>query len=395
VAGLVSGAAYAQTNVTVYGRADLGYTYGKSDYKKFQGVENGKGIGGGGSRIGLQGEEGLGNGLKAIFKFEWGANIDVGGGPVGERYTYVGLAGNFGTLTVGRNGTPSDLWLGATGVYGTNGYEPMALFRPKLGYSGSYKDEKGDTKYYNENSHGVIDGVRWNNSISYTSPKFSGLDFMAIYSFGEKVKSKKVDKQDTSDAGKLGLGVRYANGPLYLAAAYQAHNDDADAWGAKGWGIGGSYDFKVAKVYANYYRAKANHNGLAAWAEEAVYDEYGVVVDAGSDKQTTWSIGVGVPVSSAGTVSFEYAQYKDYGDVYGVTRDVVDLADVAGVSIGGSGNKAKGYTAGYRHNLSKRTWLYTYVTRIDNDRGINAGWSKASVIGKDQTIFTGGIVHLF
>ncbi|GHU05699.1 hypothetical protein FACS1894158_09380 [Betaproteobacteria bacterium] len=47
MAGLVSGAAFAQTNVTVYGRADLGYVYSKADYSKFQVVENGSGIGGG------------------------------------------------------------------------------------------------------------------------------------------------------------------------------------------------------------------------------------------------------------------------------------------------------------------------------------------------------------
>ncbi|MDR3221457.1 MAG: porin, partial [Candidatus Accumulibacter sp.] len=68
VAGLVSGAAFAQSNVTVYGRADASYAYSKTDFKKFQGVENGLGIGGGSSRLGFMGEEALGNGLKALFK---------------------------------------------------------------------------------------------------------------------------------------------------------------------------------------------------------------------------------------------------------------------------------------------------------------------------------------
>ena len=38
VAGLVSGAAFAQTNVTVYGVVDVGYQYNKSEDNKFSGI---------------------------------------------------------------------------------------------------------------------------------------------------------------------------------------------------------------------------------------------------------------------------------------------------------------------------------------------------------------------
>jgi predicted porin len=197
----------------------------------------------------------------------------------------------------------------------------------------------------------------------------------------------------------LGLGVRYANGPLYLAAAYHALSEDSSAermptgamtnrgYGAKGWGVGGSYDFKVVKVFANYFRAKANHSGLAHTSRGA---------DGGSDKQTMWSLGVGIPVSSAGTVMAEYAQYKDYlnrGLRIGTpTGGTPDLRYLDGRT---AGHKAKGYSLGYKHTLSKRTILHAYATRIDNDRGINAGWVKTGVAGQDQTIFSAGIVDLF
>ena len=387
VAGLVSGAAFAQSNVTLYGRADLGYVYSKSDYKKFQGIENGNGIGGGGSRIGFMGEENLGGGLKAIFKFEWGTAADIGTGATGARYSYVGVAGNFGQVTLGRNGTPSDLYMGATSPWGINGIEPITQFRSKMT---------------------VIDGVRWDNSIAYASPKFAGLDFMAIYSFGERVNGNKnpdgsyvcadstvfftCETATTTDAGMLGLGVRYANGPLYVSAVYhaRANSDGEKRWntpgnagyGAKGWGIGGSYDLKVVKLYANYFRAKANDDGLAHITRGA---------NLGSDKQTTWSLGVGVPVSSAGTVVAEYGQYKD--DLNGAVRLTAPNRYLNGLP---AGHKSKAYSVGYRHNLSKRTSLYTYMTRFDNDRGISAGWAgRTSVAGAKQTNFTAGVVHLF
>jgi predicted porin len=81
VAGLASGVASAQTNVTIYGVLDAGYLYssGKrlvrasSGTNTFSGVANGLAAG---NRLGFKGEEALGNGLKAVFTLEYGLNID-------------------------------------------------------------------------------------------------------------------------------------------------------------------------------------------------------------------------------------------------------------------------------------------------------------------------------
>jgi predicted porin len=380
IAGLVSGAAFAQTNVTLYGRVDVGYVYSKSDFSKFSGIENGPSTGGGSTRIGLKGEEALGNGLKAIFEMEWGSAFDEGQAATNARWAYVGLSGNFGRVIAGRLKTPTDLYAGATSFNGINGLLPVNQFRGKLGSGGD-----------------ILNGSRWNNSIGYTSPNLSGLEFVGVYSFGEKVNRTKssagydcvgtgasrtcYEKADITDASKLGVGVKYANGPLYLMAAYEQRDDDDSVqpynvpsnagYGVKGWNIGGSYDFKVVKLYANYSRLKADHDGLA-------YNRGNV----GSDKESLWSLGLDVPVSSVGTVSFEYAQYKDY-------------LDNRRASARDPGDTAKGYAVSYKHVLSKRTWVYAYVSRFDNDRGINMAWTKTGVAGEDQTNFVTGIVHLF
>jgi hypothetical protein len=39
--------------------------------------------------------------------------------------------------------------------------------------------------------------------------------------------------------------------------------------------------------------------------------------------------------------------------------------------------------------------VYAYVSRFDNDRGLNQGWAKTGQAGEDQTNFVTGIVHLF
>ena len=89
VAGLASTAAFAQTNVTIYGVADLGYVASSSNRNgtttgnaNYNGIDSGIW---GGSRIGFKGEEALGNGLKTIFTLEYyiapDENTGVGAAP--------------------------------------------------------------------------------------------------------------------------------------------------------------------------------------------------------------------------------------------------------------------------------------------------------------------------
>ena len=105
LAGLASSAAFAQTNVTIYGRADMGYVYrGGEDggVRKADGrSEIASGVGSG-SRIGFKGTEDLGNGLKAIFQAEFAVNMDENSGFAGTRNAYVGLNSNWGTVVAGR-----------------------------------------------------------------------------------------------------------------------------------------------------------------------------------------------------------------------------------------------------------------------------------------------------
>ena len=74
VAGLASTAAFAQSNVTIYGIVDAGYVNSSVDRAaggngNFSGIQSGVWAG---SRLGFRGEEGLGNGLKAVFTLEYG-----------------------------------------------------------------------------------------------------------------------------------------------------------------------------------------------------------------------------------------------------------------------------------------------------------------------------------
>lgn len=341
VAGLVSGAAFAQSNVTIYGVADAFYGYTKGENADFGGINGG---GWNGNRVGFKGEEGLGNGLKAIFTYEFGTDIDGSTlGLTNTRLSFVGLSGNFGSATLGKQAAPSYSYIGATSSNDITTVFPTNMILGKV--------------FPIMNSGG---GSRWDNSIAYNSPVVSGFQGKVIYSFGEKVTTLS----DQSDAGKFGIGGAYTNGPLYLTAMYHEQAKDesvATAIGKeKSWAVGGNYDFKVVKLWANYLD--------------------------GNDKRTfkdadknLWSVGLSAPIAKAGTLMFEYTKAK------------VEES-------GAKDQETDGYGIGYRHDLSKRTWLYTTVSRMSNDNwklggtGLAAGTVTAN---DDNTNFAIGLRHGF
>lgn len=138
-----SGAAFAQSSsVTLYGIADAGVSY-QSHVQSVPG-QGGSLFGvtsGGlsGSRWGIRGVEDLGGGLKGIFVLESGFNIDTGTSAQGNRLfgrqSYVGLQGDFGAVTLGRQQNALFQLFGE--------YDPMAV-------GNSYSLNAVDTNGFNE-----------------------------------------------------------------------------------------------------------------------------------------------------------------------------------------------------------------------------------------------------
>jgi predicted porin len=116
----VSGTAFAQSTVTLFGGADLNYRSVTSGTNKFAGMAQ-DGIYS--SRFGVMGTEDLGGGLKAGFHFEGGMNPDTGT-PSGfnfARKSTVGVMGGFGEVRMGRDYTPLFTVHGIADPFGTNG----------------------------------------------------------------------------------------------------------------------------------------------------------------------------------------------------------------------------------------------------------------------------------
>jgi len=402
VAGLASSVALAQTNVTIYGVADVGYVYSQGNALS---VANGgiggknkfSGLAGGGvtagNRLGFKGEEALGNGLKAVFTLEYGLNLDtntgIGTGGLNARQQFVGLASNFGTVSLGRQYAP--------GFNATANND--ALEATDMGIQSSLSVYAGNAITPNS-------PARYNNSIAYTSNSLSGFTVSAIYGFGETsfggIEPANADRTNSpsrivtyndnvvsaSDNGSLGLGLNYANGPINLDAVYQSRlnvtSADVTATGALArpggygkdineWYIGGSWDFKVVKAYASYQALDNKNQGAVAGA-------YGNVIAKSND---IWTVGLTAPVFSNGTFGVSYGQ---------LSVDNRNAPD----------GDSWGWGAMYTHNLSKRTALYVAYTYFDNDRDSVAVQTQVpgdgtgiGALGQSNYTFGTGIRHSF
>ncbi len=343
VAGLVSGSAFAQSNVTIAGIVDLGYRHSSGTGLSKSGIDHG---GDSGSRLIFKGTEALGNGVTALFNLEYGLNPDenVGVGTkaasgANARQTFVGLTGDFGTVVAGR------LQPMAKGV--SDKYDTMASmwFSPV----NSLDKASGTT---------INNGIRLSNAVAYVSPKMAGgLTAQLAYSFAGA--SELDGNAYSGDAERiLGVGLDYDNGPVGLSLIYHRANDLNNVSGvdARDMLVGGSYDFGAAKVVASWQSVKR---------------------DPADTSDKIYQLGVQVPVSAAGKVYVGYANYN---------KDK-------------SSNDAKSFAVGYKHAMSKRTNFYAGYQRVANDGAASIavfGNTGANVGGgKNSSGYGMGVKHSF
>ncbi len=349
IAGLVSAPVFAQSNVTIYGVADAYMGFGAHGSNDMAAVQSG---GLSGSRLGFRGAEDLGNGLKAVFTFEQGYKVDDGTGLGGNsRQSFVGLAGAFGAVTLGRQYAPGyDFQYDA--LQSSPVLSPQAILSGEVG-----------------SSIDASNGARWNNSVAYNG-MFSGLKVRAIYSMADNENTSPDGVggwADPSDDDAMGLGLEYANGPLKVGAVYQVLQSASNVVAADDqteWLLGGSYNFGVATLALSYQDAES-------------------LGKVKNQDAKLWQVGVLVPVGAAGNVHLAYGEVK------------------ADNVIGSDSAKSKSYTLAYTHALSKRTTAYTGYNRTDNDTGLDFGpvadLDKSGLRngGENSDLFVVGVRHTF
>lgn len=367
-----AGVASAQNAVTLYGVVSVGVQYqsisapdnttfknGETSMSRFQ-MESGQQSG---SRWGLKGVEDLGDGLKASFVYESGVNVTDGSSSGFTRQATLALdSDSWGGFQFGRAISP--------GTVAFSGIDPF-------GYSfgtATLQSSQGNTF------------VRYSNMIQYSTPNMSGFEGLVGYSFNPGVKSNS-DKAgfETNNKDRVAsLGLRYANGPILVAGIFDymysndLNTDPETDTNIKAWSVGGTYDFKVAKLHASYGQ---NIDGILGSSDLAAE----IVSDAGPTNAPTsavffkggrtqsWMVGLSAPVGATGKV-FGSVQQRIVGGDFDQSSGQIEKANMTTASIG------------YTYGFSKRTNLYAYYSYQSN---------VANLKGATSNMVGVGLRHLF
>lgn len=325
-----SGAAMAQSSVTLYGVADVWFgsvrgeaTVGGVTVKApSQTVLEDGGVSN--SRFGFKGSEDLGGGLKANFQLEQGFGLDTGKAADAtkafSRQAWVGFSGGFGEVQLGKAYNAFDDVSALAASTFDSDLAPINNIFVSTEFANAY-----------------------DNTIKYATPTFGGFSGAVSMSLGEN-KDLPVGTKHSADSIYSFSG-KYENGPLAVAFGYAKEKSTVPLaeYDAKATRLAGTYDLGVAKLLATYGR-----------------------VTEGDAKVTEYEIGADVPLSKAMTLSAGYARSK------ATEPGMLDA-------------KANSFGIAVAYSLSKRTTAYAGLNRTTGEQGADEVKASLYAIGVKHT----------
>ena len=284
------------------------------------------------SRWGVRGSEDLGGGLKAGFQLESGFASDTGvaASQFFGRQSEVNLGGNFGMLRLGNFISES--------YYATADY--ISMHNHDTGTS-------ADVLYTY-----VMRDV---NKMAYRLPAFGSFTAEGAVSLSEKAPGAK---------NAYDLALNYGAGPLGLGLGYTSNKAATGVFGgfageAQQVALRGSYALGAFTLGAYYqYVTLDNINGTSTDAKRHAY-----------------------------RLAAMYAM--------GASEFHANFGRAEKIKAGGnnlSGTAANQWTLGYNYNLSKRTKVYGFYTKVDNNANISY---QGGAPGADFSSLAVGVRHNF
>ncbi|MBC7484988.1 MAG: porin [Rhizobacter sp.] len=338
-----AGLAGAQS-VTVFGVLDVNLRTVKNGSAESLRSESSDGLST--SRLGFRGLEDLGDGLMAGFWLESSVVPDTGSSNVSRfwdrRATVSIIDPTFGEVRLGRDSVPTYAAIGTYDAFGTNGLGEVIGNGTGTGIIGALGSGANTLK-------------RADNQVSYFLPATLGGAYgqFAVAAGEGPAGNKQI-------AGRVG----YAAGPLNVSVAY-AETTVAAGDKFKQVVLGGSYDFGVARVLAQFVQAK--------FASTA----------GGPRKQNVYEVGAVVPL---GRGEFHVGYIS------------ANMSGGAALSGFGNDDDASQFAMSYLYNFSKRTALYATGARLSNkgaSKLILATGASGMKPGETSTGFEAGIRHSF
>lgn len=350
-AGIAGPVQAQQSSVTLYGLVDAGV-------EQLNNVSTGGSLtrmpsiaGSAASRWGVRGSEDLGGGLKAVFTLESGFSADNGSLQQGRRafgrQAFVGLAGGWGTVSMGRQ--YSMLFPGAANT---------DIFLAQIYGAGAF-----DT---------YLAGPRLDNSIAYQG-KFSGVTLGALYSLGRDTQTCAGERGNGSECHAWSAVLKY----------------DAATWGVGSWidqqrGRDGSSDATPSADLSDKTDQRVAISGYVMLGQTKLAANYmnrkNEAATEALRKSTLWSLGVVQPITPAITLEAQYYHF-DYKR---------------------SDDGGKMFVVRGTYAFSKRTAAYATVGALSNDGNArfspSVGVSNTALApsaGHNQTGIMVGLRHAF
>jgi predicted porin len=336
------------------------------------------------SYIGVRGKHDLGDRLFAIYQLETQLDISATAGTVNtnsnndsivkgaltSRDSFLGLAGDFGQVKIGKGDAPYK--------------RSTARMNPFSGTVGDYSAIMGNTGGDNR----VEFGTRFDHAIWYESPSFGGFSFNALYAPGQNRSSDNSIQAigesscaggNVPGSGALPYGCNdgsfgtayslsgvFEQGPLYVTIAYEMHKDvnrTSDSDGSTVMvngqtfvfdntvGIGDEYAWKVGAQYRlpTHTTVSAVYEDMKRKLPYHYFDErtrkgYWLAVTQQMSEKDNFSLGWGHANRTPGAPgqhNIETAPDQD--------------------------NVSNMYTGMFRHMLDKQTaWYVVYATQVNH-----------------------------
>lgn len=357
-------AAHAQSAVTIYGSLDqyLGYIHSNNGHS-ITGLNDGTLLR---SRLGVRGVEELGGGYQAKFNLEQGIGADAGtqadSSRLFDRQAWAGINTPVGEFRLGRQNT--EIFF----IGGAIDYTDRTTFGSII------------------NTFGVPS--RYDNDISYKSPRLANFQFSAHYAL------KETGTEMSGRRGVYQLALDYTNGPWRAGYAGLASSPAATATidrKVQYHNVYADYDYGKGKFYLAYVRSNnstgnANGNNAAAILSN-------VSIPNNSFPGTDVNVGRFYNIYQV-SADYRVSPQLRVGALWGT------MIDASGGDAG-----AHGGNFGAFYDLSKRTTLYGFANwmknqpnagfRFSGSAGPSANLAGADINGRFLTGLQAGVLHRF
>lgn len=346
----------AMADVSIYGRAHVSVDY-LDDGARYSETN----LSSNSSRLGFKGDHEINPDLKAFFQIEQQINFTTGSSDGGTSFatrdTFVGLGGNFGAIQVGRFDSPFKVARGPFNLFG---------------------DQVGDMNNLARVTAGRLD-ERYDNTIQYTTPDFSGFNAKVAYSM---YKGQSLNITDTAanneDSDAFSVSLNYLAGPLEASLAYEQVEEDTLRGEADSIRAAAAYKLTDTFKLVGFYQT-TDFSGFStttsAQRDAGTFNVYGLGgefaiakntalkatwmtndSDADNSDADMWVVGVEHKLDKAVRVYANYAVVDNDENVAYTPWSQSRTANPTGQSIvngvnEAAGEKAAGFTVGLRYDF--------------------------------------------